>query len=353
MPKRRVSRSSLWLKTPGGVWLASPLPAPSDAVTRISAANSKQFTSYKSTSARESVDAWYERSSESSGPGQKPVLVDQPVVPEMIRCIKCDNLPERVRPASCVGDGHVGSQYLNAFVHHTLQHLLGLPLQALKRHLGTNEKRFYPLHHLVQTLRVSPAEHLHHGRQPSPAPTPSPVFDPVGKGVHLALRRPNTPQPFGRDALRPQAEAVIHHRLRHVLQVLKQRPTTLPLLWVGQLCARLRQLGHEGGSRHVFFPGLSELLHHRAAMAEDLPQLSHQVKRVDLIDRLRKVLHASAHPLRPVAVDDHHGVLVDIIQRVHEPARQLPKILGLGAEVTLVHQHILVAGRVTTLPAFM
>src|SRR5690606_36863648 len=84
---------------------------------------------------------------------------------------------------SCVGDGHVGSQHLNAFVHHTLQHLLGLPLQALKRHLGTNEKRFYPLHHLVQTLRVSPAEHLHHGRQPSPAPTPSPVFDPVGKGV--------------------------------------------------------------------------------------------------------------------------------------------------------------------------
>src|SRR5690606_12527537 len=74
---------------------------------------------------------------------------------------------------SCVGDGHVGSQHLNAFVHHTLQHLLGLPLQALKRHLGTNEKRFYPLHHLVQTLRVSPAEHLHHGRQPSPAPTPS------------------------------------------------------------------------------------------------------------------------------------------------------------------------------------
>src|SRR5690606_13570608 len=41
--------------------------------------------------------------SESSRPGQKPVLVDQPVVPEMIRCIKCDNPPERVRPASVMG----------------------------------------------------------------------------------------------------------------------------------------------------------------------------------------------------------------------------------------------------------
>src|SRR5690606_11880204 len=41
--------------------------------------------------------------SESSGAGQKPVLIDQPVVPEMIRCIKCDNPPERVRPASVMG----------------------------------------------------------------------------------------------------------------------------------------------------------------------------------------------------------------------------------------------------------
>src|SRR5690606_40778937 len=63
-------------------------------------------------------------------------------------------------------------------------------------------------------------------------------------------------------------------------------------------------------------------------MAEDLPQLSHQVKRVDLIDRLREVLHALPDPLRPVAVDDHHGILVDIIQRVTRTGSPAPRNPG-------------------------
>src|SRR5690606_16228128 len=82
-------------------------------------------------------------------------------------------------------------------------------------------------------------------------------------------------------------------------------------------------------------------------------QLSHEVKRVDLVNRLREVLHALPDPLRPVAVDDHHGVLVDIIQRVHEPARQLPEIPGLRTEVALVHQDVLATGRMARRPALL
>src|SRR5690606_16715975 len=82
-------------------------------------------------------------------------------------------------------------------------------------------------------------------------------------------------------------------------------------------------------------------------------QLSHEVKRVDLVNRLREVLHALPDPLRPVAVDDHHGILVDIIQRVHEPARQPPEIPGLCTEVTLVHQAVLATGRMARRPALM
>src|SRR5690606_39835582 len=55
--------------------------------------------------------------------------------------------------------------------------------------------------------------------------------------------------------------------------------TTPPFLSVGEPGRCFSQFRHEGASGCIRFPGLGQLPHDRAVMAENFPQLPHQVKR--------------------------------------------------------------------------
>src|SRR5690606_22305906 len=120
--------------------------------------------------------------------------------------------------AACLGDGYVSlPQDTDSFGHHPFYQTNRFLLDFCQRGLGADEKRLNPLHHVLKALRVPPAQYLHDGRQPVPAPAPAPVLHPVRKGVHLAFRRTQAPKTFGRDALCPQAMAIVHHCFWHVL----------------------------------------------------------------------------------------------------------------------------------------
>src|SRR5690554_8102794 len=77
-------------------------------------------------------------------------------------------------------------------------------------------------------------------------------------------------------------------------------------------------------------------------MAENFPQLPHQVKRVHLVDSVREIVGALPDPSGAITVDDHHRILVDVVERVDEAASRVPKVAGLGPVVTLVYQLVLV-----------
>src|SRR5690554_7824164 len=86
-------------------------------------------------------------------------------------------------------------------------------------------------------------------------------------------------------------------------------------------------------------------------MAENFPQLPHQVKRVHLVDSVREIVDALPDPSGAITVDDHHRILVDVVERVDEAASRVPKVAGLGPVVTLVYQLVLVTVTAWITPA--
>src|SRR5690606_26908935 len=118
--------------------------------------------------------------------------------------------------------------------------------------------------------------------------------------------------------------------------------TTPPLLSVGEPGRCFGQFRHEGASGCIRFPGLGQLPHDRPVMAENFPQLPHQVKRVHLVDSVRVIVDALPDPYGAITVADHDRSVVDVVERVDEAASRLLTVAGLGPVVTLVYPLVLV-----------